>query len=91
MHGESLQNAARLPKRVLIAASIFTAQGRSGAPLGQPAPPFPARAAPLWNLAETWVKPYDSAVCAGGLLGARPPGAELTSDPPGILEFTPNL
>ena len=60
-----------------IAASLFAAQGRSGGPLGRPAPPFPARAAPLWNLAKTWVKPYDSAACAGELLGARPPGAEL--------------
>ena len=77
---KSIRNACKNEaaiKTVLIAASLFGAQGRSGGPLGRPGPPFPARAAPRWTLAKTSVKPYDSAVCAGGLLGARPPGAEL--------------
>ena len=78
-------------KTVLIAASLFGAQGRSGGPLGRPAPPFPARAAPLWNLAKTLVKPYYSAVRAWGSHGAQPPGGELTMDPAHSLEITSNL
>ncbi len=77
--------------RAEVPASFSAAQGRSGAPLGRPAPPFPARAAPLWNLAKTLVKPYDSAVRAWGSHGAQPPGDDLTRDPAHTLEFRSNL
>ena len=88
---EKLAKWRQARKPVYVLASISAAQGRSGEPLGRPAPPFPAWAAPLRNLAKTLVKPYDPAVCAGGLLGARPPGAELTRDPAHTLKLTPNL
>ena len=88
---EKLAKTRRAREPVHVLASLFAAQGRSGGPLGRPAPPFPARAAPLWNLAKTLVKPYDSAVRAWGSHGAQPPGGELTRDPAHTLESTPDL
>ena len=77
-------------KTVLIPASLFGAQGRSGGPLGRPTQPFPLGEASPGNLAKTLVKPYVSAVRATGTLRVASPGTELMTTPSKMINSVEN-